>query len=52
MLDVNHNNQVNIDYLISLMRNFNIRKIDEKEKDLIMECLDLDKDGRIGINDI
>lgn len=34
------------------MRNFNIRKIDEKEKDLIMECLDMDKDGRIGINDI
>ena len=34
------------------MKNFNIRKIDEKERDLILECLDLDKDGKIGFNDI
>ena len=52
MLDVEHDNEVNLDFLVSLMKNFNIRKIDEKEKDLILECLDLDKDGKIGLGDI
>lgn len=40
MLDIQNNNEVSVDYLISLMKNLNIRKIDDKEKDLIMECLD------------
>lgn len=52
ILDVQHTNQISVDYLVSLMKNFNIRKIDEKEKDLILECLDLDKDGKIGYADI
>jgi len=52
MLDIQNNNEVSVEYLISLMKNFNIRKIDEKEKDLILECLDLDKDGKIGFEDV
>ena len=34
------------------MKNFNIRHIQEKDKDLILDCLDINKDGKIGLDDI
>ena len=52
MLDFKNKGNVEVDYLSDLMKDFNIRKIDDKEKGLILECLDLDKDGKIGLEDI
>lgn len=52
MLDVEHKNEVSLEYVIELMKKFNIRNIDENEKKLILECLDMDKDGRVGLGDL
>ena len=52
MLDFKHEGKVDVEYLSELMKDFNIRKIDSKEKGLILECLDLDKDGKIGLDDV
>lgn len=37
---------------MEMIKAFNVKKIEDADKKIVLECLDLDKDGRIGFEDL
>jgi Ca2+-binding EF-hand superfamily protein len=43
---------VDLDILLDMVKTFGLKKIDETDKRIVLECLDLDKDGKVGFEDL
>ena len=35
-----------------MVKTFGLKKIDDTDKRIVLECLDLDKDGKVGFDDL
>ncbi len=51
-MDKNHNGEVDLDGLLDMVKTFGLKKIDEADWKIVLECLDLDKDGKVGYEDL
>ncbi len=52
LLDKNHTGEIDLDNLLELVKTFGLKKIDDSDRKIVLECLDLDKDGKIGFEDL
>ncbi len=41
-----------MDALLDMVKTFGLKKIDEADRKIVLECLDLDKDGKVGFEDL
>lgn len=52
MLDIHNINAVDIDRLMYMMHKFGFRNIDKNDKEILLECLDMNQDGMISLEDM
>lgn len=51
-MDKNHSGEVDLDILLDMVKTFGLKKIDDSDRKIVLECLDLDKDGKVGFDDL
>ena len=52
ILDTKREGKVSPDHLVGLMRALGFKNVAETDRNLVLECLDLDKDGVISLDDL
>ena len=52
LLDIHNNDAVDMDRLVNMMQKFGFKNITHKDKDLLLECLDVDGDSMVTLNDL
>ena len=52
LLDIHNMDAVDMDRLISMMQKFGFKNVSSKDKEMLLECLDMDEDGAIGLEDL